>query len=147
MHIEWWVWVVGGIVLVLAELAIPSFFILWFGLGALLVGLLLWAMPDLSTTTQLGLWTLASLAMLVLWFKVFRRGGGKSGIAVADGEVIGEVGLLVAAVTPLKRGRVRFQRPLRGSDEWVCLADQSIAAGERVGVVAVEGSFLKVDKV
>jgi hypothetical protein len=136
MHIEWWAWMVGGIALVLAELAIASFYILWVGLGALLVGLVLWVMPDLATTTQLGLWTLASLAMLVLWFKVFKRGGGQSGI-----------GLLVVAVTPVKRGRVRFQRPLRGSDEWVCLADQPIAAGERVSVVAVEGGSLKVDKV
>ena len=35
MNPEWWYWIVGGIVLVLAELAIPSFFIVWFGLGAL----------------------------------------------------------------------------------------------------------------
>ena len=40
MNPEWWHWIVGGIVLVLAELAIPSFFIVWFGLGALLTGLL-----------------------------------------------------------------------------------------------------------
>ena len=39
MHLEWWHWVVGGIVLILAELAIPSFFIVWFGLGALLVAI------------------------------------------------------------------------------------------------------------
>ena len=49
MHLEWWHWVVGGIVLILAELAIPSFFIVWFGLGALLVGLLALAF-DLSLT-------------------------------------------------------------------------------------------------
>ena len=61
MHLEWWHWVVGGIVLILAELAIPSFFIVWFGLGALLVGLLALAF-DLSLTAQLATWTLASWA-------------------------------------------------------------------------------------
>ena len=40
MNLEWWHWIVGGIVLILAELVIPSFFIVWFGLGALFVGLL-----------------------------------------------------------------------------------------------------------
>ena len=40
MHLEWWAWIVGGIALIVAELAIPSFFVIWFGLGALLVGLL-----------------------------------------------------------------------------------------------------------
>jgi membrane protein implicated in regulation of membrane protease activity len=146
MNPEWWAWVVGGIALILAELAIPSFFIVWFGLGAILVGLLMLALPDLSLTAQLAVWTLASLAMVALWFQVFRRSFHKTRVGTADGEVIGEIGVLVSAVAPFERGRVRFQRPLLGSDEWVCLADAAIAAGERVRVVAVEGSFLKVGK-
>jgi hypothetical protein len=145
MNIEWWAWIVGGIVLVLAELLIPSFFIVWFGLGALLVGLLALAF-DLSLTAQLATWTLASLAMVVLWFRVFKQSFHKTRIGTADGEVIGEIGLLVGAVAPFQHGKVRFQRPLLGSDEWVCLADTAIAAGERVRVVAIEGSFLKVGK-
>jgi membrane-bound ClpP family serine protease len=58
--------------------------------------------------------------------------------------VIGEIGLLVSAVAPFERGKVRFQRPVLGSEEWACLAETAIAAGERVKVVAVEGSYLKV---
>jgi inner membrane protein len=145
MNPEWWHWIVGGIALVLAELVIPSFFIVWFGLGALLTGLLALAF-DLSVTAQLATWTLASLAMVGLWFRVFRQSFVKTRIGTADGEVIGEIGLLVSAVAPFERGKVRFQRPVLGSEEWVCLADAAIAAGERVRVVAVEGSFLKVSK-
>ena len=146
MNLEWWTWVVGGIALILAELAIPSFFIVWFGLGAILVGLLMLALPHLSLTAQLAVWTLASLAMVVLWFRVFRQSFVKTRIGTADGEVIGEIGLLVSAVAPFQRGKVRFQRPVLGSEEWICLADTAIAAGDRVKVVAVEGSFLKVGK-
>ncbi len=146
MNPEWWTWVVGGIALILTELAIPSFFIVWFGLGAILVGLLMLALPHLSLTAQLAVWTLASLAMVVLWFRVFKRSFHKTRVGTADGEVVGEIGVLVSAVAPFERGRVRFQRPLLGSEEWVCLADSAIAAGERVRVVAVEGSYLKVGK-
>ena len=145
MNPEWWYWIVGGLVLVLAELVIPSFFIVWFGLGALLTGLLTLAF-GLALTAQLATWTLASLAMVVLWFRVFRQSFVKTRIGTADGEVIGEIGLLVGAVAPFARGKVRFQRPVLGSEEWVCLADTALAAGERVKVVAVEGSFLKVGK-
>lgn len=145
MNPEWWHWIVGGIALVLAELVIPSFFIVWFGLGALLTGLLTLAF-DLTVTAQLATWTLASLAMVGLWFRVFRQSFVKTRVGTADGEVIGEIGLLVSAVAPFERGKVRFQRPVLGSEEWVCLADAAIAAGERVKVVAVEGSFLKVSK-
>jgi len=145
MHLEWWHWVVGGIVLILAELVIPLFFIVWFGLGALLVGLLALAF-DLSLTAQLATWTLASLAMVFLWFRVFKQSFVKTRSGTADGEAIGEIGLLVSAVAPFARGKVRFQGPLLGSEEWACVADTAIAAGERVRVVSVEGSFLKVDK-
>ena len=146
MHPEWWTWIVGGIVLMLAELAIASFFVIWFGLGALLVGLLMLLVPDLSLTAQLATWTLASLAMVVLWFRVFKQNEHKTLVGSAEGEALGEIGLLVGAVAPFERGKVRFQRPVLGSEEWVCLADAAIAAGERVKVVAVEGSYLKVSK-
>lgn len=145
MQVEWWTWIVGGIVLILAELAVPSFFIVWFGLGALFVGLLALAF-DLSLTAQLATWTLASLAMVVLWFRVFKQSFQKTLIGTADGNVINEIGLLVSAVAPFERGKVRFQGPLLGSEEWVCMADTPIAAGERVKVLSVEGSFLKVGK-
>lgn len=147
MNPEWWSWVVGGIVLILAELAITSFFVIWFGLGAVLVGLLMLAIPELSMTAQLATWTVASLALVILWFRVFKPSRHKTRIGMADGEVIGEIGLLVSAVAPFERGKVRFQRPVLGSEEWVCLADSPMAAGDRVKVIAIEGSFLKVGKI
>ncbi|THF56914.1 NfeD family protein [Pseudothauera rhizosphaerae] len=144
MNLEWWHWAVGGIVLILLELAVPAFFVIWFGFGALLVALVLWLADGLSLTTQIGLWAAASVAMTVLWFRVFETRRHKTLAGTAGGEVIGEVGLLVGAVEPYGRGKVRFQRPILGHDEWVCLADAAIPAGERVRVVAIEGSFLKV---
>lgn len=147
MNPEWWHWVVVGIVLILAELAIPAFFIIWFGFGGLVVAGVLLAAPALSLTAQLALWTVASLMMVSLWFRVFKPGLHKTRVGTSDGEVIGEVGLLVGAVAPFARGKVRFQRPVLGAEEWVCLSEAAIPAGERVRVVAVEGSFLKVTKV
>lgn len=146
MIIEWWQWEIAGLVLVLLELAIPAFFVIWFGFGAMLTGLVLLAAGELSLTAQIAVWILASLAMVVLWFRVFRRSRHKTLIGTAAGEVIGEVGLLVAAVAPFQRGRVRFQRPVLGAEEWACMAETAIAAGERVRVVSVEGSFVKVAK-
>jgi membrane protein implicated in regulation of membrane protease activity len=144
---EWWHWVVAGVALVLAELAVPAFFIIWFGLGALLVGGVLLVAPALTLTAQIALWTAASVAMALLWFRVFRPGRQTTPAGTANGEAIGEIGLLVGAVAPFERGRVRFQRPLLGADEWVCMAESEIPAGTRVKVVAVEGSFLKVAKI
>lgn len=144
--LEWWHWEIAGLALVLLELALPSFFVIWFGLGAMLTGLVLLAVPDLALSKQIAAWIIASMAMTVLWFSVARRSRVRTLIGTAAGEVIGEVGLLVSAVAPFERGTVRFQRPVLGADEWVCLAESAIAAGERVKVVSVEGSYVKVKK-
>lgn len=146
MNMEWWHWILAGLILILMELAVPVFFILWFGLGALLVGMLQLLFPGLSATTQLSLWGVASLAMVILWFRIFKPGWHKTRIGSAGGEAIGEIGLLVTSIAPFERGRVRFQRPVLGAEEWACLAENPIAAGERVKVVGIEGSFLKVAK-
>ncbi len=39
MQVEWWYWIIAGICLVGLELIVPSFTIIWFGLGALVVGI------------------------------------------------------------------------------------------------------------
>lgn len=143
---EWWHWMIAGLGLVLLELAVPAFFVIWFGLGAMLVAIALLVAGEFSLTSQISLWIVASLAMVGIWFRVFKRNQHKTLVGTADGEVIGEVGLLVGAVAPFQHGRVRFQRPILGADEWVCLSDAAIAAGERVRVVAVEGSFVRVTK-
>jgi len=146
MTMEWWYWIVGGIVLVLLELVIPSFFVLWFGLGAFIVGLLLLVAPGFPLAGQMLLWAIASAIMTVLWFRVFSRIKNKTRIGTASGDVIGEIGLLVAETTPFKRGKVRFQRPILGAEEWPCMSDAEIAVGARVKLVSVQGSFLEITR-
>ncbi|MDR0564564.1 MAG: NfeD family protein [Azoarcus sp.] len=146
MTLEWWHWIVGGIFLILLELFMPSFFVIWFGLGALFVGMLLLVAPGMSFTGQLLFWAIASTTMTVLWFRVFRRIRDKTRSGTAEGEAIGEVGLLVSDTAPFARGKVRFQRPVLGSEEWNCVSDAEIKAGSRVKIVSVEGSSVKITR-
>lgn len=145
MQPEWWHWAVAGIVLILAELAVPAFVLVWFGLGALLVALIV-ALADIGLTAQLAAWLVVSLAFVALWFKVFKPESHKTRIGMSDADVTGEIGLLARDVAPFEKGEVRFQKPILGTDSWPCIADEAIKAGERVRVVDVEGSFLKVAK-
>ena len=145
MQLEWWHWAVTGIVLILSELAVPAFVLVWFGLGALVVALVV-AIAAIGLTAQLSVWLVVSLLMIVLWFKVFRPERHKTRIGMSEPQMIGEVGLLSQDVAPFGRGEVRFQKPLLGTDTWPCIADEDIRAGQRVRVIAVEGSLLKVGR-
>jgi membrane protein implicated in regulation of membrane protease activity len=142
MLMEWWVWIVLGFTLIVMEIFTTTFYILWFGVGALLVGLIAWAWPELPITGQVLGWATLSLLLAVLWFKVFKnRIPDKRWTA---DEVIGEVGLLTASVAEFQKGRVRFQKPILGSEEWVCTSNADITSGARVRIVSIEGNIVRV---
>lgn len=143
MMMEWWVWIVLGLALIVLEMFTATFFILWFGMGAVLVGLLTWIAPGLPIESQLLGWAALSSLLAVLWFKVFKNRIPDKRWTVE--EVIGEVGMLTAPVAEFQKGKVRFQKPVLGSEEWVCVASSEIAAGERVRIVSVEGNIVRVD--
>ncbi len=142
----WWHWAIAGFGLVLAELVLPTFVTVWFGLGAFLVMTALLLAPELSLTAQILIWTLSSIVMTVLWFRVFRRGYHKSLVGRASANLVGEVGMITVPVAPFKNGKVRFQKPLVGSDLWDCRAEEDIAVGARVRVESVEGNVVTVKK-
>ena len=146
MQVDWWYWVVAGVALLLCELAIPLFVMVWFGLSAIAVGILLALLPSVGLTAQLSLWLILSIVLVVCWFRVFKPNQHKTRAGMADNNVVGEVGLLTRPVAPFQKGEVRFQKPLLGSEVWACISEQEIAAGERVRIVQVEGTLLTISK-
>ena len=142
----WWHWAAIGFGFILAELLMPAFVLVWCGLGAFVVMTALLLAPNLDLTFQVLLWTISSVLMVVLWFSVFKRGAHKILIGRSSAHFEGEVGMLTEAVAPFKNGKVRFQKPILGSDQWECIADEPIAIGERVKVLRVEGSMMTVTK-
>ena len=141
---EWWYWIVLGLCLVMSELVVPAFFVIWFGIGALLVGATLLLMPTLGMAVQLMLWAGLSTLLVIFWFR-YLKPKTVSLAGSSSAQAIGEVGLLVSDLCPDSRGQVRFQKPVLGSDLWECYAETPIKAGERVRVVKIEGHFIKVE--
>jgi membrane protein implicated in regulation of membrane protease activity len=147
MVLTWMHWVGFGLILMLAELAIGSFFIFWFGLGGLLVGLVVLLFPLLSFTSQLLTWTVASLLFVVLWFKVLKPNTLRTRAGMSKDQFSGEIGLVTRPIRTFEKGLVQFQRPILGDEKWEALADMEIPAGERVRVVEVEGNLIRVQPV
>jgi hypothetical protein len=144
MTLLWHHWAILGVLLIVTELVIPTLVLVWFGLGALIVALLMAAIPSLEFVPQLLVWGFVSVAFVGLWFKVFKPYRHKTLIGRSSAAEVGEVGLLVDDVDNFKKSKVRFQKPVLGSDVWECIADKPITAGSRVKIVSVEGTFLKI---
>ncbi len=143
--LAWWHWIILGLCLSLAELAVPAFFIIWFGIGALAVGLTLLFLPELAASSQILLWTAFSVILVVFWFR-YLKPRTVSAIGTSSAQVLGEVGILVSDLCPNSRGQVRFQKPVLGADTWECYADTQIKAGKRVRIIGIEGNFIKVEE-
>lgn len=142
-----WHWLVVGMLMMLAEILVPSFTIFWFGLGAIIVAGLLWLVPELSFASQLLVWALSSIGFTVLWFKLARPlmvDQTKAGIALEA--VRGETGHVIRAPMGDQRGVVRFTTPLLGDDEWSFICDQPVGLGDRVIVKDVSGNTLIVTR-
>jgi membrane protein implicated in regulation of membrane protease activity len=147
MRLLWWHWIVAGIFLVVMELAIPAFFLVWFGVGAVLTGLCLLLFPSISFAYQLLTWTFSSVFFVWLWFRIFRKNRFKTMAGMARGQMVGEIGLVARDIVPFQRGAVRFQKPVLGAEVWEAIADEEIKTGQRVRVLEVEGNLLKVVRV
>lgn len=143
----YWHWIVLGIALMLMEIALPSFTILWFGAGAVIVGLLMVIFPAMSMTWQLVLWTGFSVGLTALWFKYLKPLSiDKTKAGLSREAIVGEVGQVMVAPDTDKRGRLRFPAPVLGADEWLFITEDNVAPGDRVRVIDVSGNSLIVCK-
>ena len=134
-------WLAAGLVLVVAELATPGgFVIVFFGVGALAVGLLVLLGVVDSLTIQILLFSVLSVASLALV-----RGRLQSRMRVPPSSnvdsLIGDLAIPQERLSPGLVGRVE----VRGST-WSArnTSDVTIDQGQRARVAAVDGLTLAV---
>ena len=139
-----WVWAAIGFILLAAEMATGTFYVLWFGIAALIVAVLTWLMPEISISMQLILFAIISISTLFIWRTYYRKIETHSRVGQAQGEEIGRIGSIIEPVSATQNGRIQFAQGVMGSREWVAIASETIPTGTQAVVVAVEGNALRV---
>ena len=133
---DWWVWILLGLVLLLAELVTPGgFYILFFGLGAIAVGLLSAFGAAGPILFQIVLFSLISV--FSLWFfreKLLELTRGPSTDRVDT--YIGETAVVLDDISVNGMGKAE----MRGTP-WNTrnVSGRPLARGERCKVERVEG--------
>lgn len=144
--ILYWHWLVFGMILMLLELAIPSFTIFWFGLGGVVIGLLMLVFVDLPLTWQILLWVIASTGFAVFWFKVLKpRMTDKTMAGISREAVLGETAMVIRKPEGERRGEIRFSVPVLGSETWSFICSENVEVGDRVIVRDVSGNTMMVE--
>ena len=145
--VQYWHWLVFGMILIMAEIFVPSFTIFWFGLGGLVVAGLLLLSPGVSFTWQLFIWAIASCMFTFLWFKFIRpMMTDRTRAGISREAAIGETGQVIREPSNGGGGMVRFSTPLLGSEEWPFICDSDVSLGDRVTVADFSGNTLMVKK-
>ncbi|HTG64153.1 MAG TPA: NfeD family protein [Sphingomicrobium sp.] len=135
-----WLWAIGGLILLIAEIVAPGFFLVFLGVAAIATGLFT-LLFDLGLGPQLALFVVyTALAVMIgkRWYG--EPDGPDQAIKLNDPgkRLIGRSVTVVEAVDD-HGGRVRV-----GDSEWGARGGPA-AAGERVTVTGVDGNCLTVE--
>jgi len=135
-------WVLLGFALMLGEVVTPGgFFFLFFGVGGLVVGLLVWAGLGGPPWLQWLLFTAVSVGCLIpLRTRLLRRAQGDGGRPVDS--IVGETAIAAEDLAPGQVGRAE----LRGTT-WSARngSTRAIPRGGRSRVVRVDGLMLWIE--
>ena len=141
IHLEpGWLWLIGGVVLLIAELIAPGFFLIFIGAAAIAAGLFT-ILFGLGVVPQLALFALYALLAVMAGRRFYANAahaGTDARLNDPARRLVGRVVTVVAAVDE-HSGRVRV-----GDSEWSARGGPA-AAGERVRITGVEGNCLIVD--
>jgi membrane protein implicated in regulation of membrane protease activity len=136
----WWIWVLGGLILLVLEVATPGgFFAVFFGAGAILVGVLKALGWDGPAWAEWLVFTILSLVALGLFRKPLMRRFNLSGGKKTVDRMEGERALVTEEVAPGGVGKAE----MRGTPWTARTAGESVLAkGQRCRVERVEGLTL-----
>jgi len=137
-----WTWWVAGLVLVMLEVVLPGTFLLWLGVSAAVVGVLLFFAPGLSVAVQFTLFAVLALASIWLSRRYLQKHRSAEQVALSarGRHYIGRVVTVEDALTG-GAGKVRVEDTVwraQGADA---------AAGARVKITGITGATFQVELV
>ena len=135
-----WLWMIGGVLLLTAEIMLPGVFLVWIGIAAIVTGLFA-LLFGIGVAGQLGLFALYSIVAVMAGRRFYAVKGTDSVDHLLNEPGARLVGRRVTVVQAVDEdsGRVRV-----GDSEWSARGGPA-QPGERVRITGVEGNCLIVE--
>ena len=139
----WWVWVIIGVVFIIGEIFTAGFFLIWFGIAAIIAGII--AFFELSIVWQGVAFVIISAILLAGTRRLANRFTKKQPPGIGADRFIDKTGVVLEEIDNDKNtGRIRVEE-----DEWRAdsLEGSIIPQSSKVQVVRVEGTHMIVKKI
>ena len=143
--LQWWHWIVIGIIFFIAEIMTFTLIFIGFGITSILVGIID-LLFNIDINIELFIWAILSIISIFIWYKFFKiKTVSNSG---QSDSMIDMKAIVIRDINPLERGKVKFNIPLLGEREWeaVSKTEESIKSGIIVDVVKIKGQILLVEE-
>ena len=135
-----WLWLIGGVLLLILEVIAPGFFLVFLGAAAIATGFFT-VLFDLGTSAQLALFILYAVLAVALGRRFYANRTSDSADPLLNdraGRLVGRTVTVVEAVDE-HSGRVRV-----GDSEWSARGGPA-TTGERVRITGIDGNCLRVE--
>lgn len=135
-----WLWLIAAMVLAIAEIVAPGFFLIWLAGAAAVTGAIAFLF-DLPVAGQALVFALASVIAVYGGRRYFARNPARSPDPALNDRVARLIGEVVTVVEPIDQagGRVRV-----GDGIWNATGPEA-ATGARVRIVGARGTTLLVE--
>ena len=135
-----WLWLIGGVVLLIAEIIAPGFFLVFVGAAAMATGVFA-LLFGLGTPAQLALFALYTAIAVMIGRRFYAQSSAESSDPLLNDRSARLIGKTVVVVDAIDAdgGRVRV-----GDSEWNARGGPA-AVGERVTITSVDGNCLMVE--
>ena len=135
-----WLWLIGGVLLLILEVMAPGVFLVFIGAAAIATGVFT-LLFDLGAASQLALFAIYAVIAVMVGRRFYANRISDSVDPLLNDRAARLVGRVVTVVEPVDdhNGRVRV-----GDSEWTARGGPA-AAGERVRITGVDGNCLKVE--
>lgn len=136
-----WLWAIGGVLLLIAEVIAPGFFLVFIGAAAIATGLFT-LLFDLGPAAELGLFAIYTAVAVLAGRRWYGQPDGPSADPLLNDRAARLVGRSVEVVAAVDDhgGRVRL-----GDSEWSARGGPA-APGDRVRITSVDGNCLIVER-
>jgi inner membrane protein len=138
---NWAIWLIIGVLLLIAEMLTLTFYLLWLGIGAVAAGVMALVFPG-SFTAQGITGALIALLLTLFTKRLTRVIRTSKGYRDPIDDLIGKHGIVEENVEEGKPGIVKV-----GGETWTAISKQTLRKGEAVLVVDRGTTTLEVEKI
>lgn len=140
--IEYWHWLIFGVILLSLEILVFGAIFLWFGIAAIIVGTLVFLIPTLLWMPQILIWSILAVAGAVGWQQYRKKNPPKDNAKGMNRRGEQYIGRHFTLTKDIVNGVGEMHVD---DTRWKIVCHHDLTAGTKVTVRGVEGTSLRVE--